>query len=84
MRNLLILVLLVAGAGAMMNNTEAIMNANNIPRRFEVDYENNIFRMDGDKFRFISGSFHYFRSLPDTWRIKLRTMRAAGLNAVAT
>lgn len=32
----------------------------------------------------MAGSFHYFRALPQTWRQKLRTMRAAGLNAVTT
>lgn len=40
--------------------------------------------MDGKPFRFISGSFHYFRALPETWQEKLRTMRSAGLNAVVT
>lgn len=39
---------------------------------------------DGQPFRYISGSFHYFRALPETWRTKLRTMRLAGLNAVST
>lgn len=40
--------------------------------------------MNGKPFRYISGSFHYFRALPETWATKLRTMRAAGLNAVST
>lgn len=40
--------------------------------------------MDGEKFQYVSGSFHYFRAFPETWRTKLRTMRAAGLNAVDT
>jgi len=40
--------------------------------------------MDNKPFRFVAGSFHYFRALPETWRQKLRTMRAAGLNAVTT
>lgn len=53
-------------------------------RTFIVDYTNNRFLMDGKPFRFISGSFHYFRALPETWQTKLRTMRAAGLNAVVT
>jgi beta-galactosidase len=37
---------------------------------------------DGEPFRYVAGSFHYFRALPQTWRSKFRTMRAAGLNAV--
>jgi len=53
-------------------------------RTFEVDYENDQFLKDGRPFRFISGSFHYFRAHPDTWSRHLRTMRAAGLNAVTT
>lgn len=53
-------------------------------RKFEVDYEHNRFLKDGEPFRFIAGSFHYFRAHPDTWARHLRTMRAAGLNAVTT
>ncbi|XP_023159791.2 beta-galactosidase [Drosophila hydei] len=53
-------------------------------RLFTVDYENDRFLKDGRPFRFISGSFHYFRAHPDTWSRHLRTMRAAGLNAVTT
>lgn len=53
-------------------------------REFRIDYENNRFLKDGEPFRFIGGSFHYFRALPETWQQKLRTMRAAGLNAVTT
>lgn len=32
----------------------------------------------------LSGSFHYFRALPDTWRSKLKTLKASGLNTVTT
>lgn len=53
-------------------------------RTFIIDYDNNQFLKDGEPFRYIAGSFHYFRALPETWRKKLRTMRAAGLNAVTT
>ncbi|KAH8417408.1 hypothetical protein KR222_010567 [Zaprionus bogoriensis] len=62
----------------------AILGASFSSRKFEVDYENNRFLMDGEPFRFISGSFHYFRAHPDTWARHLKTMRAAGLNAVTT
>ncbi|XP_003399681.2 beta-galactosidase [Bombus terrestris] len=51
---------------------------------FEVDYENNQFLLDGKPFRYISGSFHYFRTPRQYWRDRLRKMRAAGLNAVST
>lgn len=40
--------------------------------------------MDGKPFRFVGGSFHYFRSVPGSWRRKLRAMRAGGLNVVTT
>ncbi|XP_058821551.1 beta-galactosidase-like [Topomyia yanbarensis] len=53
-------------------------------RSFTIDYDHDTFLMDGSPFRFISGSFHYFRALPDSWRQILRSMRAAGLNAVMT
>ncbi|KAH8280149.1 hypothetical protein KR018_011268 [Drosophila ironensis] len=53
-------------------------------RTFTVDYNNDIFLKDGKPFRFIAGSFHYFRAHPATWQRHLRTMRAAGLNAVTT
>ncbi|XP_076643332.1 beta-galactosidase [Halictus rubicundus] len=51
---------------------------------FEVDYQNNQFLLDGKPFRYVSGSFHYFRSPKQYWRNNLRKMRAAGLNAVST
>ncbi|XP_055616988.1 beta-galactosidase-like [Toxorhynchites rutilus septentrionalis] len=61
-----------------MNN-----NPNEIDERsFYVDYERDTFVMDGVDFRYVAGSFHYFRSLPETWREKLRTLRTGGLNTV--
>ncbi|XP_058814092.1 beta-galactosidase-like [Topomyia yanbarensis] len=51
-------------------------------RSFIIDYDRNTFVMDGKDFRYVAGSFHYFRALPETWRTKLRTMRTGGLNAV--
>lgn len=53
-------------------------------RTFEIDWAHDRFLKDGEPFRFIAGSFHYFRAHPDTWQRKLRTMRAGGLNAVTT
>ncbi|KAH8243823.1 hypothetical protein KR032_010419 [Drosophila birchii] len=53
-------------------------------RTFTVDYDHDRFLKDGKPFRFIAGSFHYFRAHPGTWQRHLRTMRAAGLNAVTT
>lgn len=51
---------------------------------FSIDYDNNTFLMDGQPFRYVSGSVHYFRMPRQYWRDRLRKMRAAGLNAVST
>uniref|UniRef100_A0A8W7K9V4 Glycoside hydrolase 35 catalytic domain-containing protein n=1 Tax=Anopheles albimanus TaxID=7167 RepID=A0A8W7K9V4_ANOAL len=53
-------------------------------RSFTIDYDNDTFVMDGKPFQYVAGSFHYFRALPQSWRPILRSMRAAGLNAVTT
>ena len=37
---------------------------------------------DGQPFRYISGSMHYFRIHPRQWRDRLRKLRATGCNAV--
>ncbi|CAO1424480.1 unnamed protein product [Diamesa hyperborea] len=70
--NICALALLVTGQLVKKNHT------------FEIDYDNDRFLMDKKPFQFIAGSFHYFRALPETWQMKLRTMRAAGLNTVTT
>ncbi|XP_031837922.1 beta-galactosidase [Nomia melanderi] len=59
-------------------------NSNGQTFGFEVDYQNNQFLLDGKPFRYVSGSFHYFRAPKRYWRDHLRKMRAAGLNAVST
>lgn len=53
-------------------------------RTFRIDAALPQFLKDGQPFRYVGGSFHYFRALPGTWRQKLRTMRAAGLTVVTT
>lgn len=53
-------------------------------REFTIDHVNNTFLMDGEPFHYISGSFHYFRALPEAWNHRLQTMKAAGLNAIDT
>ncbi|XP_073823066.1 beta galactosidase isoform X2 [Musca autumnalis] len=51
---------------------------------FTVDHKANTFLLDGKPFQYISGSFHYFRAHPRAWQKRLRTMKAAGLNAIDT
>ncbi|XP_054743642.1 beta-galactosidase [Anastrepha obliqua] len=53
-------------------------------RNFTVDWNNDRFLKDGQPFRFIAGSLHYFRAHPDSWQRKLQTLRASGVNAVTT
>ncbi len=40
--------------------------------------------LNGEKFFLLSGDFHYFRTLPDGWRRRLRLMKDFGLTAVTT
>ena len=42
------------------------------------------FQMDGKPFRYVSGSFHYFRSDPEKWEDTIRKMANGGLNAIQT
>jgi beta-galactosidase len=44
----------------------------------------NEFQMDCQPFRYISGTFHYFRQHPDGWEDTLKKMISGGLNAVQT
>lgn len=53
-------------------------------RSFFIDYENDCFLMDGQPFRYISGSMHYFRVPQEHWDDRFAKMKAAGLNAVQT
>ena len=53
-------------------------------RSFRVDYENDLFLKDNKPFQFVSGQFDYFRAVPKKWRHIFRTMRASGVNVVAT
>lgn len=65
-------------------SAQNVVQAPDHVRSFVVDWENNTFLMDGAPFRFIGGSFHYFRAHHGSWKRHLRTMRAAGLNVVTT
>uniref|UniRef100_A0A2S2P399 Beta-galactosidase n=1 Tax=Schizaphis graminum TaxID=13262 RepID=A0A2S2P399_SCHGA len=51
---------------------------------FTVDYERNEFLKDGQVFRYVSGSLHYFRVPKPYWKDRIQKMKAAGLNAVST
>ncbi|KAM4626324.1 beta-galactosidase-like isoform 2-T2 [Discoglossus pictus] len=49
---------------------------------FTIDYNDDCFKKDGNCFRYISGSIHYFRIPAEYWRDRLMKMYMAGLNAV--
>jgi len=53
-------------------------------KSFSIDYENDRFLKDGEPFRYISGSFHYFRVPRFYWKDRLMKMKAGGLNTVQT
>ncbi|XP_040066917.1 beta-galactosidase-like [Ixodes scapularis] len=53
-------------------------------RSFVVDYEHERFLKDGEPFRYVSGSLHYFRVPKAYWRDRMTKMRMAGLNALQT
>lgn len=42
------------------------------------------FELDGKPFQIISGSIHYFRTVPDCWEDRLRKLKACGFNTVET
>ncbi|XP_075465700.1 beta-galactosidase-1-like protein isoform X2 [Ascaphus truei] len=51
-------------------------------RSFAIDLDQNCFQKDGECFRYISGSIHYFRIQPAYWKDRLMKMYMTGLNAV--
>ena len=51
---------------------------------FVPDFNNRYFLKDGKPFNYISGIFHYTRVLPHYWELRLRQMKAAGLDAIQT
>ena len=67
----------------LLNNASADEKSTNC-RSFKINYERNTFTKDGKDFRYISGSFHYFRSVKEHWNDIFQKFRLAGLNAVQT
>ncbi|XP_075037097.1 beta-galactosidase-1-like protein [Mixophyes fleayi] len=49
---------------------------------FTIDFARNCFLKDGQCFRYISGSIHYFRIPASAWKDRLQKMYMTGLNAV--
>ncbi|XP_023341954.1 beta-galactosidase isoform X3 [Eurytemora carolleeae] len=53
-------------------------------RTFSISFRKNTFIKDGEPYRYISGSMHYFRVPRQYWRERLEKMRVAGLTCVQT
>ncbi|XP_054451338.1 beta-galactosidase [Pteronotus mesoamericanus] len=51
-------------------------------KTFTIDYNRHCFLKDGQPFRYISGSIHYFRVPRFYWKDRLLKMKMAGLNAI--
>ncbi|KAM5315590.1 beta-galactosidase isoform 2-T2 [Glossophaga mutica] len=51
-------------------------------KTFTIDYNRNCFLKDGQPFRYVSGSIHYFRVPRFYWKDRLLKMKMAGLNAI--
>lgn len=66
----LLLLSVFASAGVLAN------------RSFTIDYEADTFLLDGQPFRYVSGSLHYFRIPPELWQDRLKKARAGGFNAI--
>ena len=51
---------------------------------FSLDPENNTFLRNGKPHRYVSGSIHYFRVLPPSWRDRLEKIKLGGANTITT
>ncbi|XP_037526908.1 beta-galactosidase [Rhipicephalus sanguineus] len=76
--------ILVAATACCLLATRARAEPVNLNRSFVVDYENDRFLKDGEPFRYVSGSIHYFRVPKPYWSDRLTKMKMAGLNAIQT
>lgn len=54
------------------------------PPNPSLTYQNKEFLLNGEKFRILSGSVHYFRIMPQYWRSVLLKLKACGLNTLET
>ena len=65
------------------NSLPRIIHEDRSPKRyFTIDQMRKVFLKDGQPFRYVSGSIHYFRMPHEYWEDRLRKLRASGANAV--
>ncbi|XP_037024449.1 beta-galactosidase-1-like protein [Bradysia coprophila] len=74
----------IYGAAIFMIGMTFIYVSSQQQRTFRVDHQNNKFLLDGQDFQYVSGSFHYFRAVPEAWPARIKTMKQAGLNVLDT
>lgn len=60
------------------------IDSTNQKRNFTIDYKRNTFLKDGQPFRYVSGSIHYFRVPSELWKDRLQRLRAMGANVLQT
>ena len=61
-----------------------VRSSNAGKRNFAIDYNKNVFVKDGEPFRYVSGSMHYFKVPTQLWRDRLQKMKYGGLNVIQT
>ena len=68
----------------ILNLVHLFSSSSNITdgRSFAIDYEADTFLLDGQPFRYVSGSIHYFCVPQELWQDRLRRIRAGGFNAI--
>lgn len=70
---------------APWSKTARVQSAYPRAKRFSpIKIEDGEFKKNGETFRILSGSIHYFRVPPKYWRDRLTKLKAAGLNTVDT
>lgn len=80
---LLIVIVISIINNAYCSSMKIVKNINS-NGRFTLDTNRRIFLKDGQPFRYISGSMHYFRIPHQYWRDRLRKLRSMGANAIET
>jgi len=53
-------------------------------RSFTIDLENDTFLKDGQPFRYVAGTMHYFKVPYDYWRDRMQRLKASGAQVLQT
>jgi beta-galactosidase len=77
---IIIIIVLVNNKGSNCQTIPQTTQTTN--RSFSINYEQDCFMKDGQKFRYIAGSIHSYRIPVELWRDRLNKMWASGLNAI--